>query len=77
MRSSMFAVLAALAVALGALVWSHSSSADAGGHNLVLRSPDGTEQSAQDAEQFLTAVTQDVDAYWTGVFAEAGRPNPA
>ncbi len=76
MRSSMFAVLVALAVALGALVWSHASSADAGAHNLVLRSPDGTEQSAQDAEQFLTAVTQDVDAYWTRVFADSGRPEP-
>jgi hypothetical protein len=63
MRSLMFAVLVALAVAMGALAWSHASSAEAGAHNLVLRSPDGTEQPAQNAEQFLTAVTQDVDAY--------------
>jgi uncharacterized protein len=30
----------------------------------------------QDMSQFLTAVTKDVDSYWTGVFKDAGRPEP-
>jgi predicted metalloprotease len=30
----------------------------------------------QDMNQFLTAVTKDVDTYWTGVFKDAGRPAP-
>jgi uncharacterized protein len=30
----------------------------------------------QTMEQFLTAVTQDVDAYWTKVFADNGLPEP-
>ncbi|MDA0182928.1 neutral zinc metallopeptidase [Solirubrobacter phytolaccae] len=47
-------------------------SADA--HGLVL----GSAQEAQPTTMtdFLTGVTQDVDAYWTKVFAEQGLPEP-
>jgi predicted metalloprotease len=43
-------------------------------HNLVL----GAKDSAQPAtmQQFLTAVTRDVDGYWTRVFKDAGLPEP-
>jgi len=42
--------------------------------NLVL----GSQGSAQpqNMEQFLTGVTQDVDAYWMKVFKESGLPEP-
>jgi uncharacterized protein len=48
--------------------------ADAGSHNLIL----GAQGSAQPTtmEQFLTAVTKDVDAYWTKVFKASGLPEP-
>jgi predicted metalloprotease len=42
--------------------------------NLVLGSTDGTQP--QNMEQFLTAVTTDVDTYWTEVFAHSGLPEP-
>ena len=42
--------------------------------NLILGSEDGSEPETM--EQFLTAVTQDVDAYWTKVFKESGLPEP-
>jgi predicted metalloprotease len=48
--------------------------ASSGAHDLVLRT-EGTGQP-QDMEQFLTAVTQDVDTYWTKVFADSGLPEP-
>ena len=48
--------------------------AGSGAHDLVLRT-EGTGQP-QDMEQFLTAVTQDVDTYWTKVFADSGLPEP-
>ena len=60
------AVLAALGVGL------HSARADEGttARNLVLDS------EPQTVEQFLTAVTQDVDAYWTRTFKAANLPEP-
>jgi uncharacterized protein len=42
--------------------------------NLVLGSEDGAEP--QTMEGFLTAVTQDVDTYWTTVFEQSGMPEP-
>src|SRR3954468_17181897 len=52
-----------LAVAAG---WQHAGSAKA--------YDDGSHP--QDMDQFLTAVTQDVDAYWTKVFKDSGLPEP-
>ncbi len=75
MRALMFAALAALAVGVGVLAWSHADSAEAGTHGLVLKSG-AAESESLGAEQFLTAVTEDVDAYWTRVFADAGRSEP-
>jgi uncharacterized protein len=49
-------------------------AAGAGAHNLILGSDNGSEP--QTMEQFLTAVTQDVDAYWTKVFKASGLPEP-
>jgi predicted metalloprotease len=42
--------------------------------SLVLGSKDGGQP--QNVEQFLTAVTEDVDAYWTSVFEDSGLPEP-
>jgi uncharacterized protein len=42
--------------------------------NLILGSQDGTQPESM--EQFLTAVTKDVDSYWTKVFQESGLPEP-
>jgi len=41
---------------------------------LVLGDKDGTQP--ENMEQFLTAVTEDVDAYWTTVFESSGLPEP-
>ncbi len=46
--------------------------ADAQG--LILGSKDGVQP--QNMQQFLTAVTTDVDAYWTKVFEDSGLPEP-
>ncbi len=45
-----------------------------GSHDLILGGA-GSAQP-QDMEQFLTAVTTDVDAYWTKTFQNAGLPEP-
>jgi uncharacterized protein len=42
--------------------------------NLILGSKDGAQP--QNMEQFLTAVTQHVDGYWTKVFEQSGLPEP-
>jgi predicted metalloprotease len=76
-----------LLVMLGA-VWQYLGSAsaadrtqtlkplppDAGAQNLILGSQDGTQP--QNMEQFLTAVTKDVDSYWMKVFENSGLPEP-
>ena len=54
LRPRLFAVAGVLLVALG-VAWQHAGSASA--------YDDGSQP--QDMEQFLTAVTKDVDAYWT------------
>jgi uncharacterized protein len=51
-----------------------TAPAGAGGHNLILGSKDSGQP--QDMEQFLTAVTKDVDAYWTKTFKASGLPEP-
>ena len=57
---------------------SASSSGDAAAapasQNLIVGSRDSAQP--QDMEQFLTAVTTDVDAYWTKEFEDAGLPEP-
>jgi uncharacterized protein len=42
--------------------------------NLILGSKDGAQP--QNMEQFLTAVTQHVDGYWTNVFKQSGLAEP-
>jgi uncharacterized protein len=42
--------------------------------NLILGSADGSQP--ENMEQFLTAVTTDVDTYWTTVFEDSGLPEP-
>jgi predicted metalloprotease len=45
-----------------------------GGRGLVVASDDGSRPETM--EQLLTAVTQDVDGYWTQAFEDAGLPEP-
>lgn len=45
-----------------------------GSHGLILGSKDSTQP--KNMEQFLTAVTKDVDAYWTATFKASGLPEP-
>ncbi len=70
---------AALPVVLGGL-WLYAGSAQAGGdtgtRNLVLNTEGGGSSQSQTAEQFLTSVTTDVDAYWTRQFKAAGLDEP-
>ena len=79
-RPGLFAVAAGLlALALGGALLLHLGSAKAyeqpaGSGSLVLGSKDGTQPETM--EQFLTAVTKDVDAYWTKEFKDAGLPQP-
>ena len=67
------AVLLALA---GAALHLASARADdrPPARNLVLGSRDS--EQPRSIEQFLTGVTQDVDAYWTRTFQDAGLPEP-
>jgi hypothetical protein len=65
LRPRLFAVAGVLLVALG-VAWQHAGSASA--------YDDGSHP--QDMEQLLTAVTKDVDAYWTKQFKDAGLPEP-
>jgi predicted metalloprotease len=45
-----------------------------GARNLILGSKDSAQP--ENMEQFLTAVTKDVDSYWTQVFEDSGLPEP-
>jgi predicted metalloprotease len=45
-----------------------------GAHSLILGSKDGAQP--KNMGQFLTAVTKDVDSYWTKTFASSGLPEP-
>src|SRR3954454_10754994 len=77
MRPRLF-VAAAFALGIAAGLWQHgASSAHADdAHPLVLGSAGATAQQPQDMEELLTAVTKDVDAYWTKAFADSGLPEP-
>ena len=82
LRPRSFAVVAlAVAAVGGASQFLGSAKADpvsrqksTVGQNLILGSADGTQP--ENMEQFLTAVTTDVDAYWTKVFKDSGLPEP-
>ena len=56
----------------GSLTASPSASADT--HDLIFGSKDSPQP--QNMEQFLTAVTKDVDTYWTKTFKDSGLPEP-
>lgn len=76
-RRGLFAGAALLALALVAS--QHLGSAQAydqptGAQGLVLGSADDAQPETVD--QFLTAVTKDVDAYWTTVFKDSGLSEP-
>jgi hypothetical protein len=51
-----------------------SPTGGAGSHNLVLGSKDSAQP--KNMEEFLTAVTKDVDGYWTNVFKSSGLKEP-
>jgi predicted metalloprotease len=75
MRSLIRPGLVLVALVVGG-VWLSSGTASAGGaHNLVLGDA-GAGAESRTAEEFLTAVTKDVDAFWTRQFAEAGLDEP-
>src|SRR4051794_29921440 len=68
-------VLAAAMVALalaGAALYLGAAHADSKPRGLVLNS----DQPPTDTAQWLTAVTKDVDTYWTNTFKAAGLPEP-
>jgi predicted metalloprotease len=78
-RPRLLAGAGLLVLALGgALLHLGSARADdtpsSGAQNLVLGSKDSAQP--ENMEQFLTAVTKDVDAYWTKAFEDAGLPEP-
>ena len=52
----------------------HKPAKRQGAHDLILGSKDSAQP--KNMEQFLTAVTKDVDAYWTKVFKDSGLPEP-
>src|SRR4051812_36153125 len=81
MRPGLVAGAGVLVALAGATHHLGSSRADAPAareepraHNLILGSKDSAQP--QNMEQFLTAVTKDVDAYWTQVFKASGLPEP-
>jgi len=69
-RPKLFAVAALLSLPLAVLATAsqHLDSAKA--------NEASTPTQPEDMEQFLTAVTRDVDSYWTGVFKDSGLPEP-
>jgi predicted metalloprotease len=52
----------------------HRAPLPAATHNLTTGSPGSAQPQTMDG--FLTAVTQDVDGYWTQQFKDAGLPEP-
>jgi uncharacterized protein len=50
------------------------AAAEPGSRSLIVGSRDS--EQPQDIEQFLTAVTTDVDSYWTKAFEESGLSEP-
>jgi uncharacterized protein len=51
-----------------------ASPSATGAHDLILGSKDSAQPENMD--QFLTAVTKDVDTYWTKTFKDSGLPEP-
>jgi predicted metalloprotease len=51
-----------------------ASPSASGAHDLILGSKDSAQP--ENMEQFLTAVTKDVDAYWTKTFKDSGLSEP-
>ena len=75
LRPRLFAGAALLLVLGGAWQFLGTAKADEPSRqNLVLGSADSAQP--QNMEQFLTAVTTDVDAYWTKAFRDANLPEP-
>ena len=86
MRPRLFAGAALLLALGGALQFLGSAKADnqtstptsrpsaADGRNLILGSKDSAQP--QNMDQLLTAVTKDVDAYWSKTFKDSGLPEP-
>ena len=80
-RFRLFAGAALLALLLIGGAWQYLGSATAsdvppgsGAQNLILGSRDSAQPG--NMEQLLTAVTEDVDTYWTSVFKDSGLPAP-
>jgi predicted metalloprotease len=69
-RPALFAVAAGLLVLGGAAVYLDPASA------YTPREANGSGAEPQTMEHFLTGVTEDVDAYWTQTFRDAGLPEP-
>ena len=79
-RPRLFALAAVLLIALGAATYAGSATAgdepaEPATQNLILGSSE-TDAQPQTMEQFLTAVTEDVDGYWTKVFDASGLQEP-
>jgi predicted metalloprotease len=79
-RPALFAGAALLLLVGGASQYPGFAEADdaasdaTGAQNLILGSQDSGRP--EDMEQFLTAVTTDVDAYWTEAFQDSGLQEP-
>src|SRR4051794_13752387 len=77
-RLRLFAVAALVAsLVAGATHLARSAKAKekpAASEHLVLG--DSTQSQPETMEEFLTAVTKDVDTYWTKVFKDSGLPEP-
>ena len=81
-RPRLLAAVALLALAAaGGLYYLDSAQAEvtpraagSGAHGLVLGSADSAQPETM--EDFLTAVTQDVDTYWTQTFKDSGLEEP-
>jgi len=82
-RPRLLGVLASLLAIAGAAQYFGSAKADdqpagaasaGGAQNLILGSQDSAQP--QSMEEFLTAVTQDVDTYWTQAFEASGLAEP-
>jgi predicted metalloprotease len=69
------AVALPLLLVAGASLYLGSARAATPAHGLILGSQGGGAQP-ENMEQLLTAVTKDVDAYWTKEFKASGLPEP-
>jgi uncharacterized protein len=76
--SAVLTVAAAGALLTGVLIDDNASARDQASRFTTAPSGDGAGQSSdeQTMEQFLTAVTQDTDRYWTKIFEQSGIEEP-